>query len=332
MAAPIASAMAQSGTAGIMARASLTALGVWAAWYLAILRPASRSTVNFGPRWLAVGLSGILHRFGCWYLNFTHDTEDAIARGIFRKGRNYLIAWHPHGNFTITAVYFFSHFWAKAYPEEGWFVCVAALLLRIPGLAEFLMLCGARSGDGKTFSALLKKGATVAVQPGGLVEQVNTDHLREVAYFPPRLGFVRLAIQHGVPLLPAYAFGENQLYTTAGWVRRINCFVYKTFHAGCLIVLGLGGLPNSPVLPNPGMLPIMGNGLHVRWGEPVEVGPADADPSDEKVKEVFERYCKALQALFDKHKATCLPEDVAAKGLEIIWRTGTKAEPVKSNL
>jgi len=301
----------------------------WAVWYNAVLKPATRRTEPWGPRWLATGLSGALHRFGCWWLNFTHNTEDAIARGIFRSGRNYVIAWHPHGSFTITATYFLSYFWAKSYPEKGWFVCVASLLLKVPGLAEFLVLCGARSGDSETFGKLLSQGRTVAIQPGGLLEQVNTDDQQEVLYFPPKLGFVRVAIKAGVPLLPAYAFGENQLYVTKPWVRSLNAWAYRTLRTGSLVICGVGGLPNSPILPNPGMLPVAGRGLHFRYGEPVEVGIADPNPSDEKLNEVFERYVASLQNLFDAHKDTLLPKEVAARGLKIVRRDGLKAAPTK---
>jgi hypothetical protein len=298
--------------------------GTWGAWWLFVLKPASRSTSPWGPRWLAVGVSGLLHKFGCWYLNFTHDTEDAKQRGIFCSGRNYLIAWHPHGTFTITALYFLSHFWAKGYPEKGWYVCVASLLLNVPGLAEFLLLCGARSGDSKTFGGLLAKGRTVAIQPGGLIEQVNTNHEKEVLYFPPKLGFIRIAIKQGVPLLPTYAFGENQLFLTSSWTRRLNVWFYKHLHTGSLVVLGLFGIPNSPVLPNPLMLPRYQTGVHVRYGEPVEVGEADPNPSEEKVNEVFDRYKAALQKLFDTHKDKLLPKEVAAQGLTIMKRESPK--------
>lgn len=32
---------------------------------------------------------------------------------------------------------------------------------------------------------------------------------RETVYLTPRLGFVKLAMTHGVPLVPAFAFGVS---------------------------------------------------------------------------------------------------------------------------
>eukprot|EP00929_Paragymnodinium_shiwhaense_P013000 TRINITY_DN120868_c0_g1_i1.p2 TRINITY_DN120868_c0_g1~~TRINITY_DN120868_c0_g1_i1.p2 ORF type:complete len:326 (-),score=70.65 TRINITY_DN120868_c0_g1_i1:418-1395(-) len=297
---------------------------LWKAWQLAVLGPASRSAKPFGPRWLAVFVSGLVNKFGNWYLNFSHNTEQKIKEGLFEPGKQYVVVWHPHGAFTITALYFLSHWWAKGYPMKGLNVCVANLLLGVPGLAEYLILCGARSQDGAVFSKLLAAGNTVAVQPGGIPEQVATDAKQERLFFAPKLGFVRLAIKQGCPLLPTYAFGENQLYETSDWVTNINQWLWKNLKVGTLLVWGRGGLLCSPAIPCPLLLPVPGRGLHVAFGDPVDVGPAEADPSDERVKEVFDKYCTALQKLFDENKDKHLPADVAAKGLTITVRSSGK--------
>lgn len=318
--------MAQPGAMASMGAgaALVTIIGLWASWYALVLRPAARLTRPWGPDWLAVLASNMLYRFGSWWLNFSHNGEESLKAGTWGKGQQYVMAWHPHGAFTVAALYFVSNWWARGYPggkRGDRYVCVAPFLLQIPLLAEFLLLCQARSQDSKTFSALLASGATVAVQPGGLIEQVATDATQEQVYFPPNLGFIRLALKRGVPLLPCYAFGENQLYRTASWTRRLNHWFYKNFKTGNLIVLGVFGCPTSPVLPNPACLPIRGTGLHVRFGEPVDIGPAEESPSDARVQEAFNKYIKSLTVLFDAHKDSCLPPEVAARGLKVILRS-----------
>merc|ERR1740139_1721122 len=67
--------------------------------------------------------------------------------------------------------------------------------------------------------------------------------------------------------------------------------------------------------------------VHVRWGSPVSVGPPDAEPSDERVEQIFTNYLEELQGLFDKHAPLLLPADVAARGLEIVRLDG-KPVPV----
>lgn len=57
--------------------------------------------------------------------------------------------------------------------------------------------------------------------------------------------------------------------------------------------------------------------IHIRWGRPVEVGPADENPSEERVQQVFKAYVDELQRVFDANAKDCLPPEVAQKGLKI---------------
>jgi len=296
-----------------------TAVALWAAWYHLVLRNASRQTTPWGPEWLAVALSSGVYRASSWYLRFTHNGEEALSNGIWKKQQQYVVVWHPHGAYTIAALCFVSHFWATGYPggvRGDRYVCIAPLLFRIPFLSEFLLLCGARSQDSKTFNNLLASGATVGVQPGGLFEQVSTDHTQERVYFPARLGFVRLAMKHGVPILPIYAFGENQLYATTPFTRKINAWFYRNFKIGSVLVMGQYGLP----------IPYFRRDLHIRFGESVSLSAPNADPTDAQVKEYFDEYMVGLTNLFGKYKDDCLPEKVASLGLKVEVRGSSSSD------
>ena len=52
------------------------------------------------------------------------------------------------------------------------------------------------------------------------------------------------------------------------------------------------------------------------------LGPPPAtqadEPSDDQVNDVLERYVAELQRLFAAHAGSCLPPEVAAKGLKIV--------------
>jgi len=303
----------------------LLLVGLYAAWFYFVIPPSRGRAGLWGPRWLAVGASSLFYRFGCFWLNWTIDTEEAVKKGRFDPDKQYLMVWHPHGAFTIAAFYFFSHFAARSPMifNKTLYCAVADLLLSIPGLAEYLLLCNARSANALSMNSILKTGACIALQPGGIHEQVNTDHLQEKVSFVARLGFVRLAIKHGVPLLPVYAFGENQLFPTSSWLRAFNVWFYNATKVGNLFIHGMFGIPVTPLIPNPLLLPGYKKGLHVRYGQAVDVGPPDGDPSEEKVQEVFQKYKKALLDLFDEHKMECLPPGVGERGLKVDVRVGS---------
>lgn len=302
-------------------------LGCWAVWYFFVLQPASASSRPFGPRWLATFVSKIMNTYGRWYLNYSDNFAELMAAGHWDKGQNYVVCWHPHGAFSISAFFFVAHYWAQNFPSKKpakQFVSIAPLLFRVPLMSEYLLLCHARRQDRKTFSKLLSQGATVAVNPGGLYEQVATDANQERLFFPANLGFVRLAIQHGTPLLPIYCFGENQLFRTAEWVRNINHFLYRKFKVGNFLILGLFGIPVTPLLPSPFFTPVFRTRLHIEFGPPVDVGPKEAEPSDARVHEVYTKYVAALQEMFKTCAPKYLPKEVADRGLEVTLRENPK--------
>merc|ERR1719464_961174 len=93
-----------------------------------------------------------------------------------------------------------------------WYVCIADLLFRFPGLGEFLAINNSRAATRSTMQGLLAAGHSIAVQPGGIYEQHHWEPDQEVIYFPKNLGFIHLAAERGVPLVPFYIFGEGQMF------------------------------------------------------------------------------------------------------------------------
>lgn len=311
--------------AGPLLIALAGSISLYACFFFLSVRRAANTTAHWGPRWLARAASSALYNWFTSLYVFSCNHEEALRDKKFDASKQYLLVWHPHGQFCIAALYCFSYFSAHLSIFPKMFCGVAELLLCIPGLAEYLLICNTRSVSPKSMKSLLDAGYTVGVQPGGIYEQVRTNHLKETVYMPANLGFIRLAINHGVPILPVYAFGENQLYHTSCWLRGFNTWMFNTFKMGSLFVHScVFGLPMTPALPNPGLCPKFRKHLHVRFGKAVEVGPADANPSDARVQEVYQKYCDELTKLFNDYKDELLPKDVAEKGLDIVVRSGKK--------
>merc|ERR1711920_1152295 len=54
---------------------------------------------------------------------------------------------------------------------------------------------------------------SLCVVPGGIAEMVRTEAHRERLVVMSRKGIVKLALEHGVPLVPVYVLGVSTLWT-----------------------------------------------------------------------------------------------------------------------
>ena len=72
---------------------------------------------------------------------------------------------------------------------------------------------GARPASRRVISDILKSGYSCALTPGGVRELEYMRPGSEVAFLTERLGFVKLAIQHGAPLIPVFAFGQTDAFS-----------------------------------------------------------------------------------------------------------------------
>ena len=230
------------------------------------------------------------------------------------KSRRYMYAWHPHGFISYVPSYLMGRMATSGQPHNRiWYGTCAPILFNIPFLGELYTVANARPVDKRTLERILehKNCHSIAVQPGGIKEQAATRHDQEQAFFPKRLGFIRLAIKHQTPLMPLYLFGENQLYRRVAGLEWVTKSIYKLTGLTFPILTSKFGLPMCLFTP-------ISTDIHIRYGRPVEVGPQADEPSDDQVNDVLERYVAELQRLFAAHAGSCLPPEVAAKGLKIV--------------
>mmetsp|Transcript_154153 Transcript_154153/g.494121 ORF Transcript_154153/g.494121 Transcript_154153/m.494121 type:complete len:434 (+) Transcript_154153:79-1380(+) len=277
------------------------------------VRRASRSPAKWGSGLLGLGISSVMVAAFRWLgITARNDILEKAPHVMALEGRQVLACWHPHGLYTVAPLVFHStHPRNKNSPIYSFATAVASVVFQVPIFRELLLLFDCRAADSKVIDGLLHSGRSVFVCPGGIHEQLETDPEQEQIFFPPQLGFVRQAIKHGVPLVPTYNFGENQLYDVPQRSRAASRCLRKKFNIGIPFGLGRWGLPFLPHQTH----------LSIRVGSTIEVGdPQDCEVDDEQVREVFRRYCVELQRLFEAHKDTDLPPHLAAKGLRIVWR------------
>jgi len=116
-----------------------------------------------------------------------------------------MLVWHPHGFITWVPFFIAGRYALDAQPTGAhWFPMVAPVLFRIPIFSEMLIILGARRVDKKVVEKMLARGDSIALQPGGVKEQALSDDQQEQAFFPARLGFIRMAIKYLVASCTLY--------------------------------------------------------------------------------------------------------------------------------
>jgi len=309
-----------SGTAAMWRNGAVAAVAAVGAFWArsSMIARGLRSSKPWGSRALALSLANAMRAIATfWGVVFTDDTREKWGpeQSVLDPHRQYVVSWHPHGAFTFTPAFYTNELMTKStLPDapglRNWFVSIADIAFRVPVVGEAMLLWNARSASFSVVADMIRNGVSVTIQPGGVPEQVLTDCTHEKALFPPQLGWIKLAIQHGLPLLPVYSFGENQVFGTSKWSRRFSSKLH-----------GLTGFPLPLFCP----IPSSGE-VHMRWGRPIEVIEQQDQPEQWQVERLFGLYVRELMMLFDEHKEKCLPAAVAERGLTVVWRGHTAQE------
>lgn len=292
---------------------SLVLLAVYATFLLcrlAVLKRAVKECRAVGPPWLGRFVTSLAQ---CMAHIVGVRIASCMGEGLQADpSQRYMYVWHPHGFVSYVPSFLMGGMARRGEPHaQEWFGTCAPLLFKIPLLGEMYTIANARPVDRSSLEFILGAGGTIAVQPGGIKEQAATRHDQEQAFFPKRLGFIRLAIKHGTALMPLYIFGENQLYKRVEGFDWLTRLIHNVTGMTLPIVTAKFGLLQAGLLP-------IATDIHVRYGRPIDVGAPDAEPSEERVEEIYMRYVEELLRLFDANAHTCLPPAVAKRGLKIV--------------
>ena len=301
------------------ARGCIAGACAYGAW-VALTDSAKRQVDHWGPDWvvrlLQLGGAAVMNALG---VRWAHALDDARGVAAVQSGRAGGIgAVSPHGPYATCAILFGMPFFRLEETRRGGIRVRsggASVLFWVPGLREVLLLYGVREATPATIARLVRAGCVVALNPGGLREQIATDSAQEQVFANRRLGFLRLALEHRCAVVPMYGFGENQVYTAhPARLRALRAALVRRLRVGLVVVSGRWGLSAGvlPLLPNPTRV------THV-VGRAVDVGGAARAPgapvTNAELEEAYRRYKEELARVFEKHKHELLPPEVAARGL-----------------
>jgi 1-acyl-sn-glycerol-3-phosphate acyltransferase len=128
-----------------------------------------------------------------------------------------LVGNHSGGNMTPDTIVFTLAFNTYFGVERAFFQLAHNLVLSMPGLAQ-LRKFGTVAASPENSRKALRSGAALLVYPGGDVEVHRPSWQRHRIDFADRKGFIRLALEEDVPIVPVVSVGgqETALFLSRG--------------------------------------------------------------------------------------------------------------------
>ncbi|TDG12187.1 acyltransferase family protein [Seongchinamella unica] len=120
-----------------------------------------------------------------------------------------LIGVHSGGPLTMDAWTLVFSWWRHFGAERPLHGTAHDVLMKSPKLGDYFRRMGVISPRRENIQAAFEKGDDVVLWPGGEVDAYRSWSKRDTAVLGGRKGFIRLAIQSGVPIVPVATVGGH---------------------------------------------------------------------------------------------------------------------------
>jgi Diacylglycerol acyltransferase len=217
----------------------------------------------------------------------------------------YLFTCHPHGVIGVGTMSVFATDevgFSKLYPNVDTYMTGLRQIFYTPFFRDWCLLGGILSSDKTSFEHIFEtKHASAVINLGGAAEAFVglgqnpvTGNTVMKLLLKDRMGFCKLALQHGVSLVPVISLEEHLLFDL---LQSLPIFyklqLYLQKH-----VLGFAPLVvwgnKAPLMPKR-------HPLNVFVGKPIAC-PRVPNPTSEQVNAKHQEYCLALEKMFHECK------------------------------
>jgi 1-acyl-sn-glycerol-3-phosphate acyltransferase len=132
------------------------------------------------------------------------------------EGPSLLVGNHSGGTMIADTFVFAGEFYDHFGPERRFHQLAHDIAARMPGIG--ISRWGTVAASHDNARKAFEKGAPVLVYPGGDYETFRPSWHSDQIEFGGRKGFIKLALEHGVPIVPVVAVGgqETALFLTRG--------------------------------------------------------------------------------------------------------------------
>ncbi|KAI0322792.1 diacylglycerol acyltransferase-domain-containing protein [Amylostereum chailletii] len=227
--------------------------------------------------------------------------------------RPYVFGYHPHGKppyaimcicgrgamatFGTEATGF-----RQAFPGISPHLLTLASNFNMPIYREIILFLGICSVSKRSCSNILKggPGQAITIVVGGAAESLSAHPGTADLTLRKRLGFIKVAIQHGADLVPVFSFGENDIYeqmpnekgttvyTLQKHFKNVFGFTLPLFHGRGLLNYNLGLMPYRRRI-----VAVIGRPIHVTQMD---------KPSIEDIREIQREYIDELMRIWHTYK------------------------------
>ena len=234
-----------------------------------------------------------------WVLGYYDSTCIREGPPLDPAGR-YLFAMVPHGVFGVCRAFSGGTLWRSLFPgiDARWGSFGGAF--RLPGVREFSLSCGCLDAGRPTLTRAIQRGENIMLLPGGSKELLLTDGTSTTTQLVllDRTGFVRLAIEHGLDLVPGFCFGEKWVHDLVLLPAPLRRQLYRRFRLAGALLIGRWGTFLGKVASADGK-PLS---LGYVWGAPIRV-TRQAEPTAAYIAEVHAAYVGEVRRIFDTYKS-----------------------------
>lgn len=220
-----------------------------------------------------------------------------ILKGLPRLGYT---AHEPHSVLPLGMSIFTRYSASVPAPLKGYVMGTSAVFWA-PIMRNMCWWLGIRAVSRDVIKRTLARGTSCAICPGGVQECLYMQEGFEVVFLQKRTGFIRIALEQGVPVVPVFAFGQTPHYT-----------YHRPFIDWPHNVVPTPAHPVSRVARRIGWLPMIAWGwmgtamprrvpMYIVVGKPIQM-PRVEDPSPELVQKYLALFISEVERLFDSHK------------------------------
>src|SRR5262245_35112750 len=222
------------------------------------------------------------------------------ANNAPRDGPFIAVANHNGGPLLPDCFVMLSHWWSALGPDRPAYGLVHDTALGVPGLRTFLVKIGALRATRENARKVLRLGAPLLVYPGGELDCLKSFWRRHTIDFRGRTGFVELALEHGVPIVPVVNVGGHEVYVTlfsserlARWSGVARLTRVKTVPLTVGLPWGIWLTGFLPYLPLPAK-------FVYRVGRPIEVAhDPEAARNLDVVRTISHKVTATMQEMLD---------------------------------